>query len=512
VTNSATRGDTSSRRPDVAILISASILYLAITCGLAARVPLWYDELFTVYLADLPRVGDIGHALAAGADGNPPLYHLVTRLFRETLGPSELATRLPAVLGFWVMSLGVYCFVSRRCRRPFAMAAMLFPLATAVYVYAYNARPYGWLLGCCGLALVCWQSAADGRRRRSALAGLAISLSAAFASHYYAVLLLAPFGVGEITRTWTRRRVDWPIWLALAAGPVTLALLLPLALEARRDMSQFGFSPGWAAIPGSYWFLLKSARWPLIATLAVAAVFRLWFRSPDRVDTTCPGGPPMHEIAAAGALAAIPIVGVCLGQWVTGFYTPRYAAPAIVGLAILLAFAADRGTTGFRALALVLVAIFIARFAQAGWREYRAGGELRAEIAERCVRLDQQAEPGLPVAVADPFAFLQLTYYAPPPLRGRLVYLSDVAAARRRNPTDPRDWVLRQLRRWTAVSVDDYRDFLATHSRFFVFGDDGWLPATLAADGVRCRPCAGPALYEARAMKAQKAASVDSPQ
>jgi hypothetical protein len=42
---------------------------------------------------------------------------------------------------------------------------MLFPLITNAYPYAYEARPYGLLLGFCGLSLLCWQSAAEGQSR-----------------------------------------------------------------------------------------------------------------------------------------------------------------------------------------------------------------------------------------------------------------------------------------------------------------------------------------------------------
>jgi hypothetical protein len=483
------------------ILTAFSVLYLAATGLLAARAPLWYDELFTFHLARLPHLADLWHALAAGTDATPPLYHLLTRLAQQALGQGELATRLPAVAGYWVMSVSLYAFVARRCRRAYAVTAMLFPLATAVYPWAYNARPYGMVLGCCGLALVCWQAAADGRRRPLALTGLALSLAAAVASHYYAFLLLAPFAVGEAWRTRTRRRVDLPVWLALAAGPVVLAALLPLALGARRGMTPFGFAPGWDSIEGTYLFLLKYTRWPLLAVLALAALY------PERGQRRADAGPPAHEVVAALTLAALPVLGVCLSQWVTHFYAARYAMPAVLGAAVLLAFVADRRTAGSLPLALVLSALFLGRCAQATWRDYRQLGEVRAGIARANALLERHGDGNLPIAIDDPFTFLQLVHYAPAPLRARLVYLSNPEAARRHNCHDPRDWCLRQLRQWADVPVRDYGSFIAAHRHFLVYGDTDWLRRTLEADGVRCRPCTAPAappLFEAGADAAEK--------
>ncbi len=473
-------------------LLAFTAVYLPVTGLLADRAPLWYDELFTVYVSQLAGPADLWQALAEGTDTNPPLYLVLTRFARLGFGESELATRIPAVFGFWVLCVSVYAFVARRCRREYALAAMLLPLATAVYPMAYSARAYGWLLGCCGFALVCWQSAAEGARRRLALAGLAVGGALAFASHYYAFLALAPLCVGEVVRTVARRRLDVPMWLALAAGPLTLAALLPLALGAQESMTAYTFAPGWAAIPASYHYLLKSARWPLVGVVAIAMLGLLVNRQPA-LNTE---GPPGHEWAAVLVFAALPVVGVCLGQWVTGIFTARYAAPAVIGWAIGLALLADRRFGDRRLVALALAAVFLVRFAGHSWREYGQQTRARAEIARTLKTLDHHS--GEPIAVADPFAFLQLVYYAPPAVRAELVYLQNLEAARRHNPTDPRDWHLGQLRRWAAVPVQDYHGFRTARDRFWVYGDAGWLRPTLEADGVRLRPCAG-GLFEARA-------------
>src|SRR5262245_65490298 len=136
---------------------------------------MWNDELFTFYTSRLPKVSDIWGALLTGADQIPPLFHLITRAAFALFGVNSLSVRLPEVLGFWVMSLCLFRFVSKRSSALYGFAAMLVPLITVAYDYAYEARPYGLVLGFCGLALLCWQSAAEGHYRKLPLIGLAVS-------------------------------------------------------------------------------------------------------------------------------------------------------------------------------------------------------------------------------------------------------------------------------------------------------------------------------------------------
>jgi hypothetical protein len=472
------------RRGDLIVLGGFTFLYLVGTGLLAARAPLWYDELFTFHLARLPQLAELCQALAAGTDGNPPLCHLITHLCQQLLGTGELVIRLPAIAGYWVMSVCLYGFVARRCDLVYGAVALLFPLATSVYPWAYNARPYGCLLGSCGLALLTWQLAAEGHWRKLSLAGLALSLAAAFATHYYACLFWLALAIGELVRTAARRRVDWPMGLALAAGPFTLALLLPLALGAREGMAPFGFPPRWASIKGTYFFLLKATRWPVVAALLLAVLYPLLARARSVRSTPL----PRHEWATALALAALPIFGVCLARWFTGYFTPRYVMPAVVGCAILLAFIVERRTAGNLVLALLLMAIFLGNFIQGGWQEYRQLARVRADIDRTCAILKGPGGTDLPVVVADPFAFLQLVHYAPAELRSRLVFLSDVEAARGHNASDPRDWALRQLRQWADLPIRDYAPFLAANRDFLLCGDGGWLRSALESGGRSCRP------------------------
>src|SRR5262249_52945631 len=156
---------------------------------------------------------------------------------------------LPAIVGIWAMCLSLFLVVRRRCPVSFAWASVFFALSTKACEYIWEGRPYGLWLGLTGLSYLAWQAAADGRNRPVAVVGLALSTAAATAAHYYAVPVLMILCLGELTRSWHRRRPDIPVWLALAAGLLPLPLLMPLIRSASRAFSgNFWSRPGWRDI------------------------------------------------------------------------------------------------------------------------------------------------------------------------------------------------------------------------------------------------------------------------
>jgi hypothetical protein len=480
------------RRANFWLLAAFSVAYFAGTFLLAGRKPAWYDEFFTLHLSQLPRLTDLWGALAEGTDLNPPLGYLATRLCRAVLGDSAWAARLPAVAGFWVLCLCLYRFVARRGPLLYAWVALLLPLTTVIAPFAYEARPYGLVLGCCGLSLVCWQSATEGKRRGPALAGLTLTLAAALWSHYYAVLLLVPLTLGEAVRTWVRRRVDCPIWGALGAAALSLGLLWPLIAGARSFTGGFWSHPDWAAVKYAYIFLLLPIQTPLVLLLVALVLY------PERGRGAADGGPAPHEMAAALGLVALPLLGVLLGKCVTGVYTFRYVMPVVAGVSLVMAFVADRRSGGCPLLGSALVVCLLIVAWVQGRREYdRLTGEAN-RIAATCDYLGAGTSTGLPVAVAGPLPFLELVQQAPADLIPRLVYLSDPAASSHYLQEDTAEHALRHLRRWVAVNVVDRDVFLAEHRQFLVYGDGGWLRRALEATGARfeaCGQCQGQGLY-----------------
>lgn len=406
------------------VLAGFFLLYFAATCLLAARRPLWNDELFTYYIARLGRVADIWSALLTGGEQIPPFFHLTTRASLALGGVSPLFLRLPAVTGFGVMCVCLFCFVARRSSALYGFVALLFPLVTGAYYYASEARPYGVVLGFSGLALVCWQQAADEYRRPLSLCCLALSLAGALSNHYYAVFVFLALVAGEAARTLARRRVDGAVWAAFGmAAVVPILLFLPLIQQARAYGAAFWSPPQWGQIPAL----------PLMALMLLAAVYVL-VPSPgqdaQRWGRLVPA-PHGHEIVAVFAFAAIPFAALLLAKLVTNAFTDRYAEPAVIGLSALFAFAVYRLETNRAVLGVATVLLLSGGFVMASARNLAKAGAEAQELRQTGTFLQTHANGTLSIVVGDHHTFTQLSHYAPAPVATRLVYLADPAASLR---------------------------------------------------------------------------------
>jgi len=471
------------------IVGAVSLLYLVVTCVLAQNKLFWNDELFTVYISRFPTVSDIWAFLATGVEQLPPTFHILTRVVVQLFGEHHLTVRLPAILGVGVMGACLFVVVSRRTSPIYGLTAMLLPLVTQAHSYAYEARPYGLVLAFSAASLLCWQSAAEGHRRILSLVGLAATLAAALASHYYAVLVFVPLAVGELARSLGRRRLDPGIWLALCVATIPLWALLPLIQAGRKLAGTFWAKPRWRDMVGFYQNLLSPAAVPFLAIILILAIYAIVRSSAADRKVTTVAPPPLHEVVAAIGYLAIPGIAVVLAKLVTGAFTDRYALPAVIGLALVLPWGAyhllDRRAT----MGVMLAALL------SGWFVVIVGIEpamqLRRERAnpQAVYHFLRTATPGdEAVVIASPHTFFQLTYYAPPELASRLVYLADPAVALRYLDTDTPELGMREFRRWTRLRIEDYRAYRQAHPRFLLYADRGpwsWLLPALAAERVR---------------------------
>ena len=113
--------------------------------------------------------------------------------------PEALALRLPATLGYCAMVLCLMAFCRRRLPAVYAFVAALFA-CDALLFNSTEGRGYGIVLGCAAGALLCWQMAAEGRRRALTVTLLAFCLALMTALHYYAIFFPVPLAVAEIVR------------------------------------------------------------------------------------------------------------------------------------------------------------------------------------------------------------------------------------------------------------------------------------------------------------------------
>jgi hypothetical protein len=451
----------------------------------------WYDELFTFYMCRLPSMGAVWSALKAGVDLNPPLFYVVTRACQALFGSSELATRLPAILGFLAMTLCIFRFVSRYGSRLAGLAAMSFPLITGAYYFASEARAYGMVLGFSALAAVFWQSAARGESRRVALPGLAAALGCALLTHCYAVLVLVPFGLAEAARFISRRKVDWPMLAWLAAPCPFVLSYLPMFAATRGDtFNNPVFRPTWGSIPACYATHFDAALWPLLAALVVLSLAK---SKPAELPADAGGVLiPAHEIVLGVGFFLTPVFGVLLAMGVTGVFENRYGVPALVGGSILIgcliAWRARHSKSAAAAVLLIFCGAFVV--STATWLSESVAKPVAVKTIAKPQLVLSDVSRDLPIVITSGLLFLEFDRYESQAVTDRLYFLTDPQEAVRYTGTSAFASGFYILRKWFPIRshLEDYRRFLSAHSRFMVLADYDhpmdWVMRKMVQDGV----------------------------
>jgi hypothetical protein len=274
------------------------------------------------------------------------------------------------------------------------------------------------------------------------LAGMGLALAAALATHYYAVLLALPLGLGEIVRLRARRRTDWAMWMVMAAAGLVV-LIYPHLLTNRDPAPTYPWSPFHVSvwdIPAAYRDLLAPLLLPvLLALLAVSALEpRKSVLPPENVTPQ-----PAHEWAALAGFCAIPVFAIAIASLTTGAFNLRYGVAGVIGIACLvprLAARLSRHPARHGAiLALVLLGLFTGEFATQLWSEAQPAVVPRWAARPAGPRLGIPGHPlldaasgrDLPLVIADGQVFLQLNHYADRALLARTYYLTDLDAALR---------------------------------------------------------------------------------
>jgi hypothetical protein len=326
------------RRHKGVVLAVFSLAYFGLTFYRASRKLFWLDELFTVYLSRLPDFKSLWHAVLNGADFQLVLI-LLTRISERIFGEGHIATRLPEILGFWVFCLCLFRFVSLRLSVLSACVSLLFPLVTGAYWYAYEARAHGLVLAFCGIALISWQAAAERTAPRGFwLFALGGSLACALLTHSYAFLIVAPIVLGELWRTISRKRLDWPVWTTIAASSLALLASIPFVHAAVGVGSQSYFSANLGKLQMSYRELLI----PGGATILAGWLLLTCLFHEESEGVRHEPGLRSYEVFALWAFVAIPVFEYAAAKITGAPFLSRYAISAIAGFAGLLGVAVGK--------------------------------------------------------------------------------------------------------------------------------------------------------------------------
>jgi hypothetical protein len=472
-------------------LLAVFVLIYAIATFAHAQHRFWYDEFFTYYICRLPHLSDVMRAVQDGLDFNPPMIYLTTRLSYQILGVSPLSTRVPEMIGFLIFCFCVFVFTRRRAGTLFGFAAMCFPLLTAAYAYATEGRPYGIVLGFCGLAAISWQSATSARRGFGSFIGLALAAAGLILTHCYVVLVFAAFAIGELVRLAHRRRADWTLWFCLFA-PLSIGFLyLPMLRNVKAyTVNSVSFRSGIGNAPRFYSFLFNDqtfaiekplifeTMWPLLIALVAICVCRRESSSDRESHST--GCLPVHEFAFLITLCLMPVYGNMLASTMHSPFIDRYALPAVFGFSTLLGILAARATSGNRRLGFGLAVGFSLWFI-VGFVLWFGSLFAEPKTWEFPVAQLSALPADVPIVMSDPLMFLEANYYEPPEVASRLRFLTDHDAAIQHVGTDMFDRGYYTMRRWFPIKgrIEEYRDFRAAEKRFYVFSPsqdpENWL-------------------------------------
>ena len=461
-------------------LVGIALLYLSVTGLLASTRMLWNDELLSLYISQLTNASDFIAALSTGADQQPPPFYVLTHGVLAGFGTTHVTIRLPEIVGFLVMSLCLFRFVSKRLPVLYGLVAMVFPFVTGAYSYAYEARPYGLVLGFSSMSLLCWQEAAERSQRLWWLLGLALSSAATLASHYYAVFLMVPLGIGEVVRSLSRRHLDVPIWIALLSALLPLLAFIPLMQQIWTYAPHFWAKPEWTSIVWFYESLLTPTAVPLVAAFLAASLWSLREKGHESPPHLAVVTFPRHEVAAAIGFVAIPIVAIAVAKFVTGAFTDRYTLSAVIGVSILGTIALYRVPRQPALLGVCFIVAALVWFVVMGKNQANDYVWTTTKWSQAYDFLQKESDSSLPIVVADFHTFMTLAYYAPPDIAARTVYLADPHAAIQHLGQDTVDRGGLELRPWLPVNIAEYDAYMSTQEQFLLFArvqpqDLNWL-------------------------------------
>src|SRR5439155_8107877 len=267
----------------------------------------WLDEAVAIHSARLD-VSGLFHSLAH-TEGNPPLYFLLLDGWMRVFGGSEAAIRSLSAL-FGTAAIVLAYEIGRRLATPRVglVGAALVAFNPLLVWFSQEARPYALLVLLSGLSFLLFAIALE-RPSGKVLGGWAAASGLAFATHYFAGILILPELLWLVYRVRPWRRLA----PAVAGFAVVPLALIPL-VATQGQLQDYSFVKGEALL-----------------TRVFAQVPKQWLVG--------------YDAPAETALAVVSAAAVLVGVWLGVTRTEgRERRSAFLG-----------GAVGLSALAIALV-------------------------------------------------------------------------------------------------------------------------------------------------------------
>lgn len=308
---------------------------------------IWHDEGFTMMLS-----GRGPAAIWAGSarDVHPPLYYLLLHGWRNLFGDSIYAVRsLSALAGIALVVLIVWLVRLIATRRAAILAGVFAALMPILVRYSQEVRMYG-LLGvfvlAATIALVYYINQPTNNKY---LVYFTLAMTAAFYTHYFAVLALAALWFYLLLRWDFRNRkmstqlILRPYWLL--ANVAIFILYLPWLPNLYAQLTR-GQGLGWIpkvtiySLPSTVWQFITftdGRRLPLLLYIIIPLVILAVTAVVIKKDRT-----EQKYSWLIVSYVYVPILALSVLSLAKPLFIDRYLVFAAAGIPILVAMAIDR--------------------------------------------------------------------------------------------------------------------------------------------------------------------------
>jgi len=437
------------------------------------------DEYFSLWTDRLSTLAQIAHVQRTSPVSiDPLLYHVASHIAVRIFGARPFAIRLPSLVGFLIMQVGLYFFVRRITSKGAAILALAFPALTSTLFYSFDGRPYGMLLGFWTLTMVSWQAVVRRESRRTAwLITLAIAIALTVNLHYFGVLIFVPLSIAEFYRSMRRRSIDIPVLSAIVVGATGVVGIFPFLKAANAFRAHYCcHAIGAGDIREAYLSMFPHFRGTRIETLSdvillIAGLLIIWscLLQLRRGLIQLPGA----EAAFLFALVLLPLLGYILAMITTKVMEPRYVIGAFPALSALVAISlgpifrlngASRVAIALTFLGIAMIGIrhiLLARKSTAESLEtLKVGPEIKAALRS-------SATGKIYFQDSEVFAFA--SYYEPDAdILSRLVLVYSPKEELRWNHTDTGAFQAMCMQNFTSFDIEPYES-ITDHAGKLVF-------------------------------------------
>ncbi len=393
------------------LLLLTLALWLGGSFSLFDRI-FWFDEGLTQTLVGDPDFLHSLRALAGGVETHPPTYYILLRGAVAMLGRSdEIVLRWFAFLCTVAALVGAYATL-RFSYPPLAGFAAVLALAAhpLVLKLGFEARHYNLLLA--ESAWLCYFLLRS--RTPDARAGPVIVLMATavllVTTHYFGIICVVLILAGDMLLADRSARANRCRALALGAGFAALAACVPMLRSQRAAISVATWVPMPDAV--SVREMLRSLFVPLLVlgVLACGAAVLTLLRVRRRVAAAAIAMVVPRSMAGLLSLAALPVVLLVMSYVYQPVFVDRYALPAVLALAPLVAWVCLRFPRG------LTVAICAGLLLACGLEMRYLADDYRSRDAQRAqfiIFLRETCQAEAPIAFHTPIRLSWVMRYAP---------------------------------------------------------------------------------------------------